>query len=310
MATSTLLLTIFVFHTNDVWLNLHQFLYVLGRHEIQHPDRTRAAQVNAPKDEAKGFALLSPEEQRAWRDAVSFYARDLSKLDTVFDAALVKVGNAVASAGDRASLNGVGIEPALAAVLEKAMPIYRKGWWAEHEKANRAWAHAAESLVAKGGEAVLNDVTRIYQLPWPEAGFPIHVSAWANWAGAFSTSGNLLIISSLDEGNRGLTAFETSYHEAMHQWDSQIFDALALHARQQMKKIPYGLTHAMIWMTVPEAIARVSPGYVGIAESLGLWRTQPIVTFKPILEEAWKPYLAGKGTRDDALAAIVTRLPN
>ena len=61
------LLTIFAFRTDDVWLNLHQFLYVLGRHEIQHRDRTRAAQANAPKDEAEGFARLSPEEQHSTR---------------------------------------------------------------------------------------------------------------------------------------------------------------------------------------------------------------------------------------------------
>jgi hypothetical protein len=63
-------------------------------------------------------------------------------------------------------------------------------------------------------------------------------------------------------------------------------------------------------MTVAEAVARVSPGYVGIAEALGLWKGQPIATFKPILDEVWKPYLQGKGTRDEALAAIVARLPS
>ena len=309
MAT-LVLLSIFALHTDDVWLNLHQFLYVLGRHEVQHPDRMRRAQVNAPNDEAAGLAALTPAEQREWRKAVTYYARNLSRRDTVSDQLLIKVGNAVAAAGNRATLEGSGLDAELVATLERAMPLYRKAWWPAHQKANRAWVQALEGLVAKHGDAVLNYLTRVYQLPWPEGGFPIHVSAWANWAGAFSTSGNLLIISSLDEGNRGLSALETSFHEAMHQWDSEIFEALAVHARKEMKKIPYGVTHAMIWMTVAEAVARVSPGYVGLADSGGLWKTQPIVTFKPILEEAWRPYLAGKGTRDEALAAIVARLPN
>ena len=310
MHTSALLLAILVFHTNDAWLNLHQFLYVLGRHEARIPDRMRRAQVNAPKDEANGLTALAPEEQRIWRDVVTFYARDLSKLDTVRDQALIKIGNALAGAGNRASLNGVALDPAVIAVLEKAMPLYRKAWWPAHEKANRAWVESVEGLVEKHGDAVQSYLTRIYQLPWPETGFPIHVSAWANWAGAFSTSGNLLIISSLDDGNKGLTGLETSYHEAMHQWDEPIYAALAAHGRKLGKKIPDGVTHAIIWMTVAEAVARVSPGYAGYADTNGLWRTQPIVTFKPILDEVWRPYLAGTGTRDDAFAAIVARLPN
>jgi hypothetical protein len=265
--------------------------------------------VNAPNDEAKGLASLTSDEQKIWREAVSFYARHLSKLDTVRDQALIRAGNALAAAGNRSTLNGVTLDPALVAVLEKAMPLYRKAWWPAHEKSNRAWAESVRSLIAKHGEAVQGYLSRIYQLPWPEAGFPIHVTAWANWAGAFSTSGNLLIISSLDEGNRGLSAFETSYHEAMHQWDDAIYNALAAHGKKLGKKVPYGVTHAMIWMTVAEAVARVSPGYAGYADTNGLWKTQPVATFKPILDEVWRPYLAGRGTRDEALAAIVARLP-
>jgi hypothetical protein len=118
-----------------------------------------------------------------------------------------------------------------------------------------------------------------------------------------------LIISSLASDNSGLAGFETSFHEAMHQWDNAIFEALAVHARKAMKKIPYGLTHAMIWMTVPAAMRAFEPTFTGFAES-GLWKTQPIAQFKPILDEVWKPYLEGKGTRDEALAAMVARLPN
>jgi hypothetical protein len=80
------LLTIFVFHTDEVWQNLHQFLYVLGRHEAQMPDRTRRAQVNAPTESEAGLATLSPDEKRAWGEAITFYAQGLSKLDAVRDA--------------------------------------------------------------------------------------------------------------------------------------------------------------------------------------------------------------------------------
>jgi hypothetical protein len=300
---------IFTFHTDEVWLNLHQFLYVLGRHESGNPDRLRRAQIGAPADADKGLIALSPDEQRQWRDAVTFYAQGFSKLDAIFDEPLIKTGEALARAGDESTLAGSGLDPALAATLAKAAPLYQKAWWPAHEKANRTWQRSTEALVAQHGGRILAFVTRAYGLPWPANGFPIHVSAYANWAGAFSTGDNLLIISSLDSGNAGLVGLETSFHEAMHQWDREVHEALATHARRQMKKIPEGLTHAMIWLTAAEAMRSIAPDYVGYAEANGLWRQRTLAQFKPVLDEVWKPYLGGKGTHEDAFAAIVARLP-
>ncbi|HEU5130883.1 MAG TPA: hypothetical protein VFT26_02225, partial [Pyrinomonadaceae bacterium] len=42
---------IFVFHNDELWLNLHHFLYVLGRVENKTTDSSRTAVVSAPKDE-------------------------------------------------------------------------------------------------------------------------------------------------------------------------------------------------------------------------------------------------------------------
>jgi hypothetical protein len=301
------LLAIFVFHTDDVWLNLHQFLYVLGRHEAATPDRMRRATVGAPADADRGLATLSADEQRAWREAVTFYAQGLSKLDAVFDEPLVRVGQALAAAGNRPNLAERELDPKLAATLAKVAPIYQKVWWPAHERANLAWAQSTEALVVKHGDKVLPFITRGYGLPWPEKGFPIKVTAYANWAGAFSTRGNLLLISSLDTGNAGITGLESAFHEAMHQWDDAVYEALDAHARKQMTKVPPILSHALIWYTVAEAMRSAVPDHVGYAEANGLWRQSALATFKPILDEVWRPYLHGKGTREEAFAALLRR---
>src|SRR5437764_3198000 len=103
--------TIFIFHTDEFWLNLHHFLYVLGRAENKTRDSSRDAVVNAPKDQAEGVAKLNPAEQAVWRDAVTFYANDLSKKDAVFDEPLPAITNALARAGDAKSLAQVNIDP-------------------------------------------------------------------------------------------------------------------------------------------------------------------------------------------------------
>src|ERR1041385_9075680 len=90
--------TIFIFHSDEFWLNLHHFLYVLGRAENKTRDSSRSAVVNAPKDQEEGLAKLTPAEQTTWREAVSFYANDLSKKDIVFDEPLPAITNALAQA--------------------------------------------------------------------------------------------------------------------------------------------------------------------------------------------------------------------
>jgi hypothetical protein len=308
-ATLLLAINVFVFHTDGFWLNLHQFLYVLGRHDAMMPDRMRRATAGAPADAAEGLARLSGDEQQAWNEAVSFYAKGLSREDAVFDAALVKVGQALARVGAANSVSNAGLEPAHAALLERVAPIYRKAWWTAHRRANVAWAEATAQLVDRHGGAMLAFVTRVYGLPWPQEGFPIQVCGYSNWAGAFSTRGNLLVVSALDPGLRGLPGIEIAFHEAMHQWDDAIDEMLAAEGKRQGRAVPDLLSHAMIFYTAGEATRAIAPGYVPFAEANGLWHQRGLGALKPALDEAWKPYVSGRGTRAQAFAELVKRLP-
>src|SRR4030095_12620010 len=76
---------IFIFHTDEFWLNLHHFLYVLGRAENKERDAAREAVSDAPADMERGLKKLSVNEQTIWRQAVSTYAGSHSKKDIVFD---------------------------------------------------------------------------------------------------------------------------------------------------------------------------------------------------------------------------------
>lgn len=299
---------IFVFHTDEFWLNLHHFLYVLGRAQNKTTDSSREAVIKAPADQDKGLATLNPTERNVWNDAVSAYAKELSKKDLIFDAPLPGITKALAEAREASSLAGAGVDAATASILERAAPIYRKAWWLTHQSANKKWLAAIQPLVDKHGPAVLTLITQKYQFSWPEAGYAVHISAYANWAGAYSTDGYLLVLSSLDEALNGEYGLETVFHEGMHQWDDQIFEALRTQARAQNKLIPRGLTHAMIFFTAGEAIRKVIPEHVPYAEKFGVWQ-RGMMQFKQPLEQTWKTYLDGRGTRDEALAELIKNIP-
>jgi hypothetical protein len=295
------------FSADDFWLNLHHFLYVLGRAQAGVRDAQRSEVAGAPLEQDEVLTTLTADDQRVWRDAVAFYASDLSRRDTVDDPQLVRITGALARIGPASRLDASSELPSdLAAMLERAASVYRKGWWPAHHRADQEWVAETQKLVDQHGPQILAFLTHAYQLPWPADGYPVHVSAYTNWAGAYSTDGPLLVISSVGGDEHGSAALETVFHEASHQWDDPVLSKLNEIGRSMGKKVPDGLTHAIIWMTAGEAVRHVAPGYVPIAETLGIWQRGANPTLRPSLESAWLPYLNGFGTRDEALTALMT----
>lgn len=299
---------IFRFTTDSFWLNLHHFLYVLGRAEAQMPDIERRAVAQAPDDQERGLATLPPEQQQLWRQAVSTYAQGPSQLSVTFDEELFTASRRLAKAGD--SLAGVELEPTLAAALQQAAPIYRQVWWPEHQAANQTWVEAIEPLLEKHGQPVLNFITKASGLPWPADGFPVQMSGYSNWAGAYSTEGPLLVLSSLDPAFRGTSVgLETVFHEAMHQWDEANFEALVAAAKARRVRFPQGLDHAMLFFTVGEAFRTVIPEHIPYAHQFGVWQRRS-GKFLPMLEKSWRPYLHGLVPRNHALANLMHHFEN
>ena len=305
--------TLFTFETDELWLNLHHFLYVLGRIEAGLAAPGRASTVeNASADAERVLGRLDPEERTAWTDAVRTYAMGLSGRSTL-DRAMATPTRALADADDAPTLAGMALDAALAATLERAAPIYRKAWWPAHLAANREWHSSTQALVDRHGAAVIDYVTKAYELPWPAGGFAVHVSAYANHGGSAYSSGisGLLVVPSQSEFSADWYALETIVHEAMHQWDGRMFEAMRAHASGST--VPRDLPHALVFYTAGEAVRSVQPPHVPMIDWLELWAvtlsgaTVPAKRLEPLVVEHWKPHLDGRGTRDDALAALVPR---
>jgi hypothetical protein len=293
------------FEADGFWLNLHHFLYVLGRAQSHAADAQRRAVVNAPADQETGLRGQTASAVQAWESAVRFYANGLSKNDAVFDDDLIAVTNAMRVASNAAA-ETLKIDPALRAALVRAAPVYRDVWWPRHQAENHARVREYQRLLEQHGDMVLRYVTRAYQLEWPAGGHLINVSAYANWAGAYSTDGGLIVISSLDEGTKGSLGLESMFHESMHQWDQPMLARLSTLAQQHHTPAPRdGITHALIWYTAAEAVRRAIPGHVGYAERGGIWKQKQIGSFKSALDTYWKPYLDGTITLDEALLGVL-----
>ncbi|MCC6931219.1 MAG: hypothetical protein IT359_19680 [Gemmatimonadaceae bacterium] len=297
--------SIFRFQSDGFWLNLHHFLYVLGRAEAGFPDRQRRAVIDAPTDQARVLPSLSEDDRRVWTATVTAYSKGLSLKDTALDQELMAVTTAMQRRDD-AEPATARIDPGLAALLEQAAPVYRKAWWPAHQQANRSEVRELEGLVAQHGPAIVSYITRVYQERWPADGFPVHVTAYTNWTGAYSTGDRLLVVSSVDPGTKGLLGLEIVFHEAMHQWDDAMLRRVRrLATNNATAPVSDLLTHALIFYTAGEAVRALAPGHVPYAEWYGFWQQRELGAFKTALDTSWKPYLQGQGTLDQALTALL-----
>jgi hypothetical protein len=295
---------IFRFEADGFWLNLHHFLYVVGRAQNNAPDRQRRAVVNAPAEE-EAISALGISARENWDDAVRVYANGLSKKDAVFDDDLIAVTNAL-RVPPEATAESLKIDDALRATLIRASIPYRAALWARHRAANHARVAEYQRLIDRHGDKVRSYITRAYQQSWPADGFLINVSGYSNWAGAYSTDGGLIVISSLDEGTAGSLGLESMFHESMHQWDQPMLTRLVRLSKEHQTAPPReGITHALIWYTAAEAVKSVIPNHVGYAENGGMWKQKGLGSFKAGLDAHWKPYLDGKGTLDEALLGLL-----
>jgi hypothetical protein len=303
---------IFRLESDEFWLNLHHFLYTLGRVEAKMSDATSAGVAAASSEAERGAQALTDDERKTWAAAVSAYAAGLSKLDAVRGEPFPTITAALAIADDAPALSGV--DATVADTLTRAAPIYRKAWWPAHRAANRAWQSSIEALVDRHGTAVRDVLIKWYGLPWPADGYAVHLSGYSVAVGAYSSSRGVLVVSSLDPSYKDLNGLEMIFHEAMHQWDGPVFNALNAQAKALDVAVPIDLPHAMIFFTTGEAVRRVEPAHVPYAESLGIWplrlsgAQRPAERLKGPLEETWRPYLNGRGTRDEALAALLGRV--
>ncbi len=321
-------LPVFELHSG-FWTNLHHTLY--------HEARLRNAAV-APEKSGKNTeptlkvapeakTALSTTEKRAWDDAVTYYEANYASKDLLFTTELIQLKNQLGDFEDCDELSGrtkkfcdAGLPPRLTQVLEAAASVYRSHFWPDHDRTNRRWIMRVAPLIREQGVGLSERLADIYQARWPRAKIRVDVTAYANWAGAYTTLDPLRVtISSLDSRNQGTEALEVLFHEASHEIAEPVQEAIIRECRQRDKAIPRDLWHALVFYTTGEVIRPVvatsgtpsgdhdGGGYTPYAVREGLYQRGWNDYYK-LLQRFWQPYLDGQATFDDAIARMVSQL--
>jgi len=321
-------LPVFELHSG-FWINLHHTLYQEARQKSD--SAAGQAAPAAPNLLRTAKPTLTVAEQKAWDAAVSYYVDHYAHQDLLFSTELILLKNQLGDFEDCDELSGAkkqacnaGLSPQLTQILDAAAPIYRAHLWPAHDRANRRWIAQVAPLIREQGVGLSERLADIYQTRWPTAKIRVDVSAYANWAGAYTTLGPLRVtISSLDSRNQSDEALEVLFHEASHGIAERVESAIARECRQRDKAIPRDLWHALIFYTTGEVIKPVmsrpdpprkdgdatvaAASYVPYAVREGLYR-RGWDDYLKLLTRFWQPYLDGKTTFDDAIARMISSL--
>jgi hypothetical protein len=342
-------LPVFELHSG-FWLNLHHRLYEEARQQLNTAPAGNAKSGRSTKpilQIAPGAkVVLTNAEQRAWEQAVGYYAANYADKDLLFSTELVLLKNQLGDFETCDELSGAkkkscdaGLPAKLTQILEAAAPVYRAHRWPMDDRANRAWIKRAAPLVREQGVGLSHRLADIYQTRWPAERIRVDVTAVANYAGAYTTLEPLRVtIASTDGRNQGTAALEVLFHEASHGIATPVELAIARECRQRDKPIPRDLWHALIFYTTGEVIKPVMdaqaetagnggmPGgsttkgtpdassqspqaaeYTPYAMREGLYQ-RGWESYLALLTRYWQPYLEGRTTFDDAIAHMVSAL--
>ena len=287
------------FHSDEL-MNLHHFLYAWAWRT-----RTQGRPLSQRLD-ALPAAPFTPEERAAWDEAVRYYDRELASKDLLFGEGM----SAIKTALVEGRLDAPAIVPGLRAALQAAAPIYRRHFWPEHDRVNRAWIADIGSRVSSLRDDVVPRLETLYATKWFARAERADIVWAGNWAGGYATTGPThATISSTHPTTQGWEAVETVFHEYSHILVDGLSRKLNAALGDRLKQ------HGVLWHTVQfhltgeavrEALARRNITYEpSVVELFG--RAWP--QYRQPVTDAWAPYLAGRATMDEAIARTVASLP-
>lgn len=307
-ATDSRTVPLFQFHSN-FWVNLHQCLVHEALLSLGNPDRR--LQTTAPLA-ATG---MNENEESAWKNAVASYAGRFGDRQELFDDEMVRINNSLAQQTDDGSpLNAKDIPDAVAAVLRDAAPVYRKYWWAEHDRINKNWIGSQLARVNELGAQIAAAMQKDLRQAWPAAPIRVDVCFYVPAIGhAYTTTDPAhTTFSSSAPTLADLSGFETLFHEASHSFADTMSNALLTECGAQKKNCG-DLWHAILFYTPGVEVRRALPAdeqaaFTPYAYKNGLYTRGEWPKYRAVLEKDWQKYLDGKTDFTVAIHSMVADL--
>jgi len=300
----------FAFYS-DFDTNLNDALIAAGlARGKQQPELFRSG------DETACFEKLPPSERAAWDGAVDYYQKVVSPRGFAarqqFLLRMQLVGFDAEWRQDERAIESVEIARSFRSV---AAPAYRACRWNAQDEQNRKWIEELRPRLAADEARTAERLEELYRTKWKKLPLLLDVVQTVDWSGANTAwsdagQGDILISSTVG----GAAAFEIVFHESSHvlmDRDAPVQKALASAATAADFTLPGDLWHLVLFYTTGEAVRRIldergPAGYTPMLYEIfarGSW-----AEFRDPLESAWRPYVDGRSTLDEAARALIAAL--
>lgn len=294
----------FEFH-NSFWVNMHHFLYekASGRqvaHLMEDGNSFKAIQ------EAKILNKLDSAQKKMYENAILFYQENLISRSLLRSSELLvsiqKNQNEV--------LPDSVVTEEFAAQLNGMITVY-DGLWQVHRELNNKIIKRHISRIKKYEESVLSKMEKYSGDTLPEGKIRIDISAYANWAGAYTfIRPNVNItISSLDPGSFSPTFIETVFHEGSHTLfsrDSEFRAGIYIQSEEQEIQFPRSLWHASLFYlcgrTVQDELENDGIEYALTMDQRNVFEAYNTPFFRETLDK----YLQEQIARDETINLLLS----
>jgi hypothetical protein len=291
----------FEFHSAFL-MNLHNFLFDAAN----HPGRIDRVKWDVPP---------TVGEMATLHEAVAYYTASFHDRDPLDDDGLRDIRHALSRADDASrQAAGRGLPPSLAAMLDRAAPIYARCLWASQDARNRDWIAHVEALEARYGAKIQPRLERVFQAKFPPSIRDDIVVGTGTFTGAYTDAPPpQSVIPSGWEEYGGLASLEMIWHEASHAGPADhLDDLIQSEARALNREFPDNLWHAAqfeaVGTEVREVLKEDGVDYVPYADKNHVYRGR-WAQYVPLLREQWKAWLDGRGDLKDAVDAMLRTRP-
>lgn len=292
----------FEFYINK-WLNLHHFLFQTAK--------SIARDTNHTIEKFPKWDQLNRQEQKTVTELMQYYQDNWLGKDLLFNQDLYQIKRQTTYWGNDIEAASSESYPTLVHHWKAFYPIYDQYFWTEHLAQNQKILQENLDRIKSFEPAATKRLSQLSQEPWPAEKIRVDITYIANWAGAYTTTKPVHIVTSTHrEGPEG-DWIETLFHEASHKLiggrRGAVSEMIQKVAAEEEFKIPRQLWHGVLFYfagkTTQDLLATQ-----GVAYDLFMLRENVFDDYYPALQAAMNPYLEGKHDLEAAIKELLISL--
>lgn len=231
----------FVFHS-DFWINLNHYLFQQAdSSQLKHLHEDGNALIDL--GEVGVIKSMSPADRATLLAAVHFYRTQMRDRALGSDLRLwlqAQEGRQIADTAQGAILT---------TMFNAVAPVYERHLWPLHDTQNRNTLKLHLKRIRAFEPTVVEEMARMSGAPWPDVKVRVDLTAYANYAGAYTVVRPAMnvLISTLDPGSTDASFIETVFHEGSHllfSRSSPFRSRIYFKSEEMGVPFPNGLWHA------------------------------------------------------------------